>query len=34
MHQRQAPSTNDPLTNWRYLLDQKLDKDPHETVMF
>ena len=25
---------NDPLTNWRYLLDQKPDKGAHETVMF
>jgi len=29
-----APSANDPLTNWRYLLDQKPDKGAHETVMF
>jgi hypothetical protein len=31
--QRWAPSANDPLTNWRYLLDEKSDKGPHETVM-
>jgi hypothetical protein len=29
-----APSANDPLTNWRYLLNQKPDKGPDETVMF
>jgi len=23
-----APSANDPLTNWRYLLNQKQDKGP------
>ena len=32
--QHRAPSANDPLTNWRYLLDRKSDKGPHETVMF
>ncbi|KAH9000927.1 Dcp1-like decapping family-domain-containing protein [Lactarius hatsudake] len=31
---RRAPSANDPLTNWRYLLNQKPDKGRHETVMF
>lgn len=36
---RRAPSANDPLTNWRYLLNQKPDKEkpdkgPYETVMF
>ena len=31
---RRAPSGNDPLTNWRYLLDEKSDKGPHETFMF
>lgn len=31
---RRAASANDPLTNWRYLLNQKPDKGPHETVMF
>ncbi|KAH8984903.1 Dcp1-like decapping family-domain-containing protein [Lactarius akahatsu] len=31
---RRAPSANDPLTNWRYLLNQKPDKGHHETVMF
>ena len=32
--QHRAPSANDPLTNWRYLLDEKSEKGPHETVMF
>lgn len=31
---RRAPSASDPLTNWRYLLNQKPDKGPDETVMF
>ncbi|KAI0291020.1 Dcp1-like decapping family-domain-containing protein [Russula brevipes] len=31
---RRAPSAGDPLTNWRYLLNQKPDKGAHETVMF
>ncbi|KAI9462791.1 Dcp1-like decapping family-domain-containing protein [Lactarius psammicola] len=31
---RRAPSASDPLTNWRYLLNQKPDKGRHETVMF
>ncbi|KAH9038523.1 Dcp1-like decapping family-domain-containing protein, partial [Lactarius pseudohatsudake] len=31
---RRAPSANDPLTNWRYLLNQKPDKGRDETVMF
>lgn len=31
---RRAPSPSDPLTNWRYLLNQKPDKGPYETVMF
>ena len=31
---RRAPSANDPLTNWRYLLNQKPDKGRPETVMF
>ncbi|KAI0305213.1 Dcp1-like decapping family-domain-containing protein [Multifurca ochricompacta] len=31
---RRTPSTNDPLTNWRYLLNEKPDKGRHETVMF
>jgi hypothetical protein len=29
-----TPSANDPLTNWRYLLDQKPDKGSYETVVF
>ncbi|KAI9444146.1 Dcp1-like decapping family-domain-containing protein [Lactarius indigo] len=31
---RRAPSANDPLTNWRYLLDEEPDKGRDETVMF
>jgi hypothetical protein len=32
---RSRPSSaSDPLTNWRYLLNLKPDKGPHETVMF
>ncbi|KAF8267169.1 Dcp1-like decapping family-domain-containing protein [Lactarius quietus] len=31
---RRAPSANDPLTNWRYLLNQVPDKGRPETVMF
>ena len=31
---RRPPSANDPLTNWRYLLNQIPDKGPYETVMF
>ena len=31
---RRPPSANDPLTKWRYLLNQKPDKGPYETVMF
>ena len=31
---RREPSPSDPLTNWRYLLNQKPDKGPYETVMF
>jgi len=31
---RHPPSANDPLTNWRCLLDQKPDKGPHETAIF
>jgi hypothetical protein len=31
---RRAPSASDPLTNWRYLLNQRPDKGPDETVMF
>src|SRR5260370_13947794 len=30
---RRAPSASDPLTTWRYLLNQKPDNGPHETVM-
>ena len=31
---RREPSANDPLTNWRYLLNQVPDKGRDETVMF
>jgi Dcp1-like decapping family len=31
---RRTPSAIDPLTNWRYLLNQKPDKGRDETVMF
>lgn len=31
---RRPPSVKDPLTNWRYLLNQKPNEGPHETVMF
>lgn len=31
---RRVPSADDPLTNWRYLLNQKPDKGHPETVMF
>ena len=31
---RHTPYANDPLTNWRYILNQKPDKGPYETVMF
>ena len=31
---RRAPSANDPLTNWRYLLNQIPEKGRDETVMF
>ena len=31
---RRPPSANDPLTNWRYLLNQEPGKGPYETVMF
>ena len=31
---RREPSPSDPLTNWRYLLNQKPEKGPYETVMF
>lgn len=31
---RRTPSANDPLTNWRYLLNQNPEKGTYETVMF
>jgi hypothetical protein len=31
---RRPPSADDPLTNWRYLLNERPDKGPYETVMF
>ena len=31
---RRAPSADDPLTNWRYLLNEEPGKGPYETVMF
>jgi hypothetical protein len=31
---RQVPSASNPLTNWHYLLNQKSDKGPDETITF
>ncbi|KAI0263109.1 Dcp1-like decapping family-domain-containing protein [Gloeopeniophorella convolvens] len=31
---RRTPTANDPLTNWRFLLNQKEDKGRYETAMF